>query len=105
MLTQMPDMARLPIYGDRCAAKRASPLPFHNLDLLRRQLIQLVHQLVDLLIRHIDLALQAITRSFAVGRLLLPMQIQHALHVGVHPNRFQQNSRPVVPRLWKKPRK
>ncbi len=62
------------LLADRSKPPRSS-LPLYNPNLRLRQAIQLVHQRIDLLVRHIDLALQALTRCFAGGGLLLSMQV------------------------------
>ena len=47
----------------------------HHLDFLFRQPIQLVYQRVDLLIRHVNLALDALARRVALRGLLLLVQV------------------------------
>ncbi|CAG1011163.1 hypothetical protein ANRL4_04339 [Anaerolineae bacterium] len=59
-----------------------SPLrtPFHNLDLVVGQPIQLVHQRVDLPVRRVDLALNQCLVMGGFGGGQTRVQLQHGIH-------------------------
>jgi hypothetical protein len=61
-----------PLMFDRCL--------FHNRNLLRRQLIQLINQLINLLVRRIDHPLQSFLLAGIFGFDFAFMQVEHLLN-------------------------